>query len=126
MELMTAADLMQVHRVRLRLAKLPHRVVTRAEMMDAWPLTEHDWCIVCAGSVQPGGKHRREFVRDWHNGWYSFITPDGVEHVFKTGRAQSRYNVLLKEAKALNVNYLVHGVRRREDVTFKINWADQP
>lgn len=101
----------QLHRVRLRLGNLPHEVVKRADAPQWWSLHDHDWCIVACGSVRPWGRSSR---KPWHDGWYSFITPDGKEHRFNTGKNKSRHAYLLRRARKLPTGEFFNRVLGRQ------------
>jgi hypothetical protein len=105
-----ANNRVQVHCVRFRMADIPHKRVTREELGTKWPLGDVPFVIVAYGSTRPGG--RRDRMRAWdHTGFFSYITPDGREHGFKTGHEQSRFSALLKEAKSVARFLQLHGSR---------------
>lgn len=112
-----AHDRVQVHCVRFRIAEIPHRRIDRIELGTKWPLGDVPFVVVAYGSTRPGG--RRDKMRRWdHTGFFSYITPDGREHGFKTGHEQSRFSVLLDEARKL-----VTGASMRHIHGSRSNWS---
>jgi len=112
------------------MGNIPHRIVKREELGTKWPLGDVPFVLVAYGSTRPGG--RRDKMRPWdHSGFFSYITPDGREHGFKTGHEQSRFSVLLDAAKDVaraastlsihgsrsNYSYDVHRVTTRVRVS---------